>query len=286
MANHPGNESDFKEPYLALRRNIGLLAMGLPFVVVLGALILSPHVGIQGSISAYYYTKMRNVFVGTLSATGVFLLTYNPGNFNNSYRKGHDQIFGFLAGLFAIGVALFPTTRTVLKGELSLSPDEVLVGYVHLLFAALLFLILAYFSYFLFTKSDEKHPGPDKKNRNRIYKTCGLVMLACVLLMASNQVYIYVLGKRPNPLERYSPLLTLEVLANLAFGISWIVKGNALKYYPLKIQESVNVAQKSVNELRKSANKFQQSGLKSFKKSVKRLRVQLTGGQTKERPKR
>lgn len=58
--------------YLALRKAIGYLGIALPFVVVLGAWLLK-GLGIQSSISDYYFTDMRDVFVGILFSIGVFL---------------------------------------------------------------------------------------------------------------------------------------------------------------------------------------------------------------------
>lgn len=261
--------SDFKEPYLALRRNVGWLAMGLPIVVVLGAWIFPPNVGIQGSVSAYYHTSMRDVFVGVLCATGVFLLTYNPGSYDKSYRKGKrnfDQIFGIMAGIFAIGVALFPTTRNQWETLPPVLYNESLFGILHGILAASLFLILTGFSYFLFTKSDKKYPGPNKERSNRIYKTCGLIMLACVFLMGGYTFYTSRLQGRPDPLEPYHLVFILEGLASLAFGVSWFVKGDALSHYP-------KVIRNSAKEIRKSADEIQKSGLKTIKKAVKSLQA-------------
>ena len=87
--------------YLELRKAIGILGMVLPFVVSLGAWLFFQE-GIQRSISAYYHTGMRDVFVGTLFAIGFFLLSYK------GYERS-DAIAGDLGCLFAVGVALFPT---------------------------------------------------------------------------------------------------------------------------------------------------------------------------------
>jgi hypothetical protein len=83
--------------YLTLRKAIGILGAALPFVLAIGAAVLF-MTGIQDSISAYYYTGMRNVFVGMLCATGFFLLSYK------GYER-KDSIAGNLGCLFAVGVA-------------------------------------------------------------------------------------------------------------------------------------------------------------------------------------
>src|SRR5215468_1540580 len=89
--------------YLGLRKAVGFIGLGLPFVLIFGNQLFPDSPWFQYSISDYYYTHMRNVFVGSLCAIGVFLITY----------RGYDicdRIAGALASVFAIGVALFPTT--------------------------------------------------------------------------------------------------------------------------------------------------------------------------------
>ena len=58
--------------YLTLRKAVGAISVALPFVLAVGNRILGGP-GIQSSISAYYYTGMRDVFVGSLCVTGVLL---------------------------------------------------------------------------------------------------------------------------------------------------------------------------------------------------------------------
>jgi len=62
--------------YLSLREAVGILGFSLPIVLVLGNLLIFHSKAIEDSISNYYYTGMRGVFVGTLWAIGVFLVSY------------------------------------------------------------------------------------------------------------------------------------------------------------------------------------------------------------------
>jgi len=199
--------------YLTLRKAIGLLGVGLPFTVVLGALIFF-QTGIQGSISSYYYTGMRDVLVGTLWAIGFFLLSYK------GYERA-DDIAGNLGCVFAVGIALFPT-----EPDTNPSMDASWIGYVHLTFAALFFLTLIYFSLFLFTKTDPSKPPTRRKlQRNRIYRGCGYAMAVCILLIA---IYFILLNEEASPLKEYDPVFWLETIAIVAFGISWLTKGEAI----------------------------------------------------------
>ena len=104
-------KKDYKDSYLELRKTIGFLALSLPVVVVLGVWILTSSLRFQSSVSAYYHTDMRNVFVGILFAIGIFLLSYNPSSYDQSYEGYPDRQYGIYAGVFAIVVALFPTWR-------------------------------------------------------------------------------------------------------------------------------------------------------------------------------
>jgi hypothetical protein len=103
MPKQQENNSTLVFSYLTLRKGIGLLGLALPFVLSFGAFVVFQQ-ALQSSISYYYWTGMRDVFVGTLFAIGFFLLSYQ------GYEKA-DNIAGNLACLFAVGVALFPTIR-------------------------------------------------------------------------------------------------------------------------------------------------------------------------------
>jgi len=213
MNRESGNGTSLVFSYLELRRIIGLLGILFPFILAIGALLIF-NTGPQSSVSAYYHTGMRDVFVGILFAIGFFLLTYR------GYERS-DNRAGNLCCVFAIGVALFPCTPDV--G--ATNPDHI-IGYIHLAFAALFFLTLIYFSLFLFTKTDpEKPPSRRKIQRNRIYKVCGYAMLICILLIA---VYIILPDSTALAFEPLNPVYWLEALAVLFFGISWFTKGEAI----------------------------------------------------------
>lgn len=198
--------------YLTLRKFIGILGLLLPLVLWLGAVILF-GTGVQGSVSGYYHTGMGDVFVGTLCAIGVFLLTY----------KGHerrDDWAGNVACVFAVGVAVLPPVPPIQPSSL----DKAL-GAAHLTSAALLFLILAYFSLCLFTKTDkEKTPTARKLRRNQIYRVCGFTILAAILLIGVHAI----LPALKERLETLNPVFWLESLAIVSFGVSWLVKGEAI----------------------------------------------------------
>ncbi|MGA8367060.1 MAG: DUF998 domain-containing protein [Candidatus Acidiferrales bacterium] len=197
--------------YLELRKAVGVIGFALPTVLALGK-ILSQGPGLQTSVSGYYYTDMGNVFVGSLCAIGVFLMS----------TKGYDRkddFAGILACVFAIGVALFPTTPYV-----GATSAEKVVGALHLTFAALLFLTFAFFSLKLFTKTDpNKTPTRQKLQRNIVYRVCGWTILASIAVIAA--VKLTPLGAH---LACLVPVFWLESLAIEAFGVSWLTKGETI----------------------------------------------------------
>ena len=75
MGKKSENQLSLVFSYLTLRKTIGLLGIVFPFLLCLGGLIVF-KTGIQYSISSYYHTGMRDVFVGTLCIIGFFLLSY------------------------------------------------------------------------------------------------------------------------------------------------------------------------------------------------------------------
>lgn len=204
-------ESSLVLSYLGLRRAIGILGVGLPFVLAVGKLLLQGP-GLEPSISDYYYTVMRNVFVGMLCAIGVFLMSYR------GYERS-DALAGNLACVAAVGVALFPTAPARDPSSLQQA-----IGYVHYGCAAAFFLILAYFCLALFRKTDPAKPmTPRKRQRNRVYATCGIVILACLAFLG-----LYAMALQGPAIDRIDPVFWAEAIAVVAFGVSWLIKGETL----------------------------------------------------------
>lgn len=196
------------------RRLIGYLGIALPVVIVLIAGI-RPTTSLPGwetldSVSAYYYTGAVAAFIGTLGALALFLYTYR--GYSDSPA---DRVAGKLGGLFAAGVALFPTAA---PGQVAVASWwNTIIGTIHYVSATLLFLVFIVFSLWLFRKTNvpagEPLP-PGKLWRNRVYLACGLVMVASVLWAGSS----YFTG---------APIFWPEAIALWAFAVSWLVKGDA-----------------------------------------------------------
>lgn len=199
--------------YLGLRRMIGLIGILLPIVLIVGRMIFESP-GIKDSISVYYYSVMRDVFVGSLWAIAVFLFSYRYDSW--------DDILGDVACVAAIGVAIFPTAP---PAPMKATEQQVMIGWAHALFAVCFFITLALFALWLFRKTGPDGPTPKKRLRNKVYFVCGSTIVFCLVLI----VLVQTLFLPRNPwLQALNPVLWLESLAIWAFGIAWFVKGETI----------------------------------------------------------
>lgn len=196
--------------YLGLRRAIGLIGLFLPLTLALGKCLLEGE-GLQNSVSSYYYTIMRDVFVGSMCAMGMFFMSYR-------YDRP-DIIAGRLACVLALGVALFPVAPYHGASE-----HQKLIGMVHLACAVGFFLTLAYFAIVLFRKTHaDRTPTDEKRLRNKIYAICGWTIVVCIALAV-----LVKLTRWDRAHEQLHAIFWLEALAIVSFGFAWLVKGETL----------------------------------------------------------
>ncbi len=224
MENRNANPNQLLISYMTLRKAIGFLAISLPAIMIVGTFAIGGCTQIDASISHYYFTVMGDVFVGFLVSTGVLLMSY----------KGYDlkdNIVSFFAGVFVLCIALFPTSKnedtSCVIRTLNDLPWRINVHYFS---AGLFYISMAYMSLFLFTKSTGVKTM-QKIKRNRVYRVCGIMILVAILMIF---------------LEDYIPALKaggfqatfwFEWVANLSYGISWLIKGEFL----LKDKEDVAI---------------------------------------------
>lgn len=196
--------------YLFLRRAVGLLGALIPIVVPLGYSVSTGSWRLLSSVSSYYYTDMRNPFVGAMCAVGVFLICYD-------YRRW-DGVFSTLGGAFAIGLALCPTAPP------NASDLARTVGVLHVVFAASFLVTMALMCWFLFTLSDAPAGSRTaaKNTRNLVYRVCAVIILLFTVLagLASFTPQSFV--------NAVHPLFWCEAVATFAFGVAWWIKGQTL----------------------------------------------------------
>jgi len=203
--------------YRALRKAVGIVAIGLPFALAIPLLFLPGGV-LASSISGYYYTGMRDLFVGSLCAISMFM------GCCRGYDRA-DRIAGVCSSLFALGVAFFPT-----EPDFGMTPLQHRVGIVHYVFAALLFLTLAYFCLVLFRMTAEnKTVTRKKRQRNGVYLVCGWIIVGSVLSLALLKLFEWLGWFNVGSLrEKLHTTICFETLALVAFGFAWLVKGEGL----------------------------------------------------------
>ena len=209
----------------ALQQTVGWIAFAMPVFVRLVAFL---HDGIwtTNSISAYYYTSLRDVFVGSLVAGGI-VLAFFPS------RNVHDRWLARIAGLAAVGIGLFPMPiragvidwvkadteqkRQAFVAALEHGPHGPL-GY-HYYFVVVFFVTAFVLVTFRFKANTPVQPTARKCRRNRVYTVCGCLMGAAFLWMAG----IWFAGH--NDENKMASIFYPETLAVMAFAAAWLVKG-------------------------------------------------------------
>ncbi|MFK8101252.1 MAG: hypothetical protein AB8G15_01960 [Saprospiraceae bacterium] len=166
--------------YVNLRIGIAVLGLSLPILLVLLGWFL--NVDFQNSLSAYFHADsaghfLRTFFVGNLFAIGVSLYLYKG-------YSNRENIALNLAGIFAIGVAVFPMTwrdeagETLYQGIELFSIGQSAVS-LHGVCAVLMFLCIAYVC--IWCASDTLALLKEEKRRKlykKLYKSFGVAMIA------------------------------------------------------------------------------------------------------------
>lgn len=210
--------------YYTMRRALGILGITLPLILLAGSFLFGSCREVQISVSAYYHTNMRNLFVGFNCAVALFLFAY----------RGHDwmdNLAGYLGCIFVLGVAFLPCTISTPDPPclVPVSIQDPLIGKLHNLSALLYFMVLIVYSLLLFPKThldmvtgEKMFMKRQKKRRNVVYYICGSLMMTSLLLII---VYMFILEHHYPDLKRLDPVFWLESIMFLSFGISWLTKG-------------------------------------------------------------
>lgn len=191
-----------------IRNLAGFLGMILPWLSLLGAVIVSKSVGVPEtfwetlSISATYY--ITPPLTGVLTAAAIVLMCYDGYDWR-------DNLITTISGFFGLGVVIFPcscSVSTPLTGFFQLPVN--ISNIIHCSSAVIFFILLATNSLFLFTLGESN--TKQKKIRNIIYRVCGIGMICAMALMVI-------------PVSFFAKTFIVEAIALTFFGISWLVKG-------------------------------------------------------------
>jgi hypothetical protein len=201
--------------YLSIRRAVGAIGLLLPVMLgPVGWLVFG--IRIQDNMSSYYHTGLRDIFVGSLCAIGIFLFCY----------RGYDWIenwTGNFGCLSALGVALFP-----LDANSDPLHQRSVLGYLHSVSGGVFFLTLAFYSLYHFpsSRAEPREAAPHQAHRDFVYRTSGIVIL---LSMAAMGAYLFLLPAGPRRrLNAYHFLFWMEWIAVWAFAAAWLTKGRAI----------------------------------------------------------
>ena len=209
--------SEMVVSYLTLRQMIGWIGLLMPIGVRLGALIFE-GIHTTDSISAYYYTGMRDVFVSTLVLGGALLTCYRT-------PAWHDNVVAIVAGVSAIGIGLFPMSPTFAAEILQKYPEmgeakcyiiRGLLGF-HFLFVGAFFSLSFYLVYFRFSAFTPQIPTRQKVMRNKVYTLCGAAMFAAFITIG---ILAF--------MNKASSIFWPESVAVIAFAAAWLVKGQTI----------------------------------------------------------
>ena len=189
-----------------LRCTIGWLGMLLPWMVLILSCVYG-H-GFPDSIShTYYLEPCITPFMIILGSAGLLLFSY----------KGYDRqddIICTLAGVFALGICIFPCAVSFLLDANGIvgtfQIDVNISGVIHNISALTFFGLLSFNSLFLFTKSSGNMTA-NKKKRNVVFRVCGVGMLSSFLMLLLPIPHI---------------IWIVETIALAFFGISWLTKAD------------------------------------------------------------
>ncbi|MGH9173794.1 MAG: hypothetical protein ACRD1H_05535 [Vicinamibacterales bacterium] len=212
--------------YLLMRMGVGILGTALPALLLLGDWFFANGTPTaRGSLSAYYYSGMRDVLVGILFAVAPLLITYRL------FGGGRDNIRSTIAGVAALGVALFPTGRpsgstaslTALQDRLGEGTVELIhYGFAATFIGCLMIISLGFARGFAEQAKDQQTQPVDRTAHFSPRFWEWFHRLANVAIVAG--VTFIIITEILDVLNGYA-LLIGESVVCIAFGASWLAKG-------------------------------------------------------------
>ena len=205
----PDDEPRYVRSYVFSRFCIGLLGVLLPpLLVFLEPALFDGQPFPRGSLSAYYYSGVRELFVGGLWAIGVFLFIYKFLDFS------WESLLSSLAGVAAVLVAVFPTELPgsgVTPTPFQVKFGESTVTAIH--YASAIAFIALLVPIVLFFARDEG------RREHRRWQGFHTVSAAFILFGAALAAFAGITGGPDKG------VLLGEWIAIWAFGAAWLAKG-------------------------------------------------------------
>jgi len=251
----------YARSYLLIRTVVGLLGVALPIFFVIAESAINRSVHFRGSISAYYHSPVRDVFVGGLCTIGFLLIMYMAGQ-----KKRWDWILSTLAGVALIVLVLVPTKRPGLPTGAPLCGTEpqpptcswtqqhfggeMNAYHIHLISAGVFILSLAGICLYWALRdverrrqeaehSEKEHPRSGRWELWRaggarvwVPATCGFIIIVAVAWVP--------LGV---DVWQLTPLYLAEFVSVLAFAAAWLFASRDL-WWKLWIREPAGALQR------------------------------------------
>jgi amino acid transporter len=202
----------YPRSFLLMRTVIGLIGFLLPFGLMLGDWWIVAGDVPRSSLSAYYHTGVRDLFVGSLFAIAVFLVTYR------FFELILDNVLSVVAGLAALGVALLPTDSRLPDTPLQARLGEDAVGTAHVSCAVVFVLSLAVMSWLFARDRKDEDPHPRPHWAKPVHRASAIVIVAAMLYMLANAIWHF----------SGHAAYWGETAATVAFGVSWLVKADEM----------------------------------------------------------
>jgi hypothetical protein len=216
-------KKDMLYSYYRIRKIIGFLGIALPI------LIYAFHGELLSSISHYYYSRSAVFFIAILSTFGLLLISYKGYEKDKDTEIFSDNLITHIGGIAALLVVLLPTTcNGSNSAEITdmcqqnyplFGHDNTIVWIIHLISAGVFLFIMGYMSLFRFTKGKITD---EKKTKNRIYRICGITVWVSIGILGIESIF------QNFHFSEYDVFI-FETISVVAFGIAWLVKGEAIK---------------------------------------------------------
>jgi hypothetical protein len=166
---------------------------------------------------------MSELYTSGLCAIAVLLYCYKGYEQRSEEFVLSDSNMTNFAATCLLGMIVFPVssdscitdnTRTFISSEA--------VGYLHCTFAGFFMFSAALIVLFNFRRT-ESVENFGKMPSHEFYRNCGIIMLICLGLLVFNCLY---LEDAYPPSRNFCTIIVLQTLAMVAFGSSWLKKGN------------------------------------------------------------
>ena len=214
----------YTRTFLWTRLGVGALGVVLPLILIsVDRLVFDGYPFIRGSMSAYYYSGMREFFVGAIFGTGAFLLLYKVS------EVSLDNTASIVAGVCAWLIAMCPTGRPSIDAHSKpprppLNPLQDLIGEtwvtrIHYTASAGFIICLGIVT-ILFGIREGKLPRVPGKHSPAGWRA---FHYTCAMFMGIGAAWIAITSATHSG-PRWSTLLG-EWICTWAWELSWLLKG-------------------------------------------------------------